>query len=51
MAKPKIRVTPLQVELAQAKVEADRALQRRPDPVLVKIASAGRASGSGRLAG
>jgi hypothetical protein len=52
MSKPKIRVTRLQVELAQAKVEADRALQRRPDPALVKIASAGREPGSGsRLAG
>jgi hypothetical protein len=51
MSKPKIRVTPLQVELAQAKVEADRALQRRPDPLLEKIASAGRRTGSGRLAG
>jgi len=44
-------VTRLQVELAQAKVEADRALQRRPDPALVKIASAGRTDSSGRLAG
>ena len=51
MAKPKIHVTRRQVELAQAKVEADRALQRRPDPLLVKIASAGRPTGSGRLAG
>jgi hypothetical protein len=51
MSKPKIRVTRLQVELAQAKVEADRALQRRPDPVLVKIANAGQVPGSGRPAG
>jgi hypothetical protein len=51
MSKPKIRVTRLQVELAQAKVEADRALQRTPDPLLVKIAKAGDAAGTGRLAG
>jgi hypothetical protein len=51
MSKPKIRVTRLQVELAQAKVEADRALQRTPDPLLVKIAKAGSDSGTGRLAG
>lgn len=42
MTKPRaqIRVTRRQVELAQAKVEADRALKRSPDPLLVKIASA-----------
>ena len=51
MTKPTIRVTRRQVELAQAKVEADRALQRRPDPLLVKIARAGDGGGSGRLAG
>lgn len=51
MSKPKIRVTRLQVELAQAKVEADRALQRTPDPLLVKIAAAGRSADRGRLAG
>ena len=42
MSKPRtqIRVTRRQVELAQAKVEADRALDRRPDPLLERIASA-----------
>jgi hypothetical protein len=33
------------------KVEADRALQRRPDPLLVKIARAGSADETGRLTG
>lgn len=53
VAKPKakIRVTRRQVELAQAKVEADTALQRTPDPLLVQIASAERSQRSGRLAG
>jgi hypothetical protein len=51
MAKPKIRVTRRQVELAQAKVEADRALQRSPDPLLVKIAAAGEKTTPDRLAG
>ena len=51
MSKPKIRVTRLQVELAQAKVEADRALQRKPDPLMVKIAKAGESAGASRLAG
>lgn len=50
-AKAKIRVTRRQVELAQAKVEADTALQRTPDPLLVRIASAERSQRSGRLAG
>ena len=42
MTKPRtqIRVTRRQVEVAQAKVEADRALDRRPDPLLEKIAGA-----------
>lgn len=50
MAKPaaRIQVTRRQVELAQAKVEADRALQRSPDPLLVKIASAGGQQTTGR---
>ncbi len=53
MAKPaaKIQVTRRQVELAQAKVEADRALRRSPDPLLVKIASAGGQRTAGRVAG
>jgi len=46
-----IRLSRLQVELAQAKVEADRALQRQPDPLLLKIAAAGEAPRRGRLAG
>jgi hypothetical protein len=33
-------VTRLQAELARAKVEADRARHRTPDPVLVRIAAA-----------
>ncbi len=53
MTKPKaqIRVTRRQVELAQAKVEADRALERSPDPLLVKIATADGQRTAGRLAG
>ncbi len=53
MAKPKpqIRVTRRQVELAQAKVEADTALERSPDPLLLKIASAGGRQAGRRLAG
>ena len=53
MAEPKakIRVTRRQVELAQAKVEADTALDRSPDPLLVKIASAGGHQAARRLAG
>lgn len=53
MAKPraKIRVTRRQVELAHAKVEADRALERSPDPLLVKIATAGGERTAGRAAG
>lgn len=52
MAEPrKIRVTRLQVELAQAKVEADRALRRRPDPVLVKVAAAAPSPPARKLAG
>lgn len=40
-----------QVELAQAKVEADRALKRSPDPLLVKIATAaGQQTSRRRLA-
>ena len=35
-----IKVTRLQAELARAKVEADRARHRTPDPLLVKIAAA-----------
>ena len=35
-----IKVTRLQAELARAKVEADRARDRTPDPLLVKIAAA-----------
>ena len=35
-----IRVTRLQAELARAKVEADLARDRTPDPLLVKIAAA-----------
>ena len=35
----------------QAKVEADRALQRTPDPLMVKIAKAGQSGGTDRLAG
>ncbi len=35
-----IRVTRLQAELARAKVEADRARDRTPDPLLVRIAAA-----------
>lgn len=53
MAKPRttISVTRRQVELAQAKVEADRALQRSPDPLLLKIAAAGDERSTDRLAG
>lgn len=53
MARPKakIRVTRRQVELAQAKVEADKALERSTDPLLVKIASAGGQRAARRLAG
>ncbi len=53
MAKPKasIRVTRRQVELAQAKVEADKELKRSPDPLLVKIAAAGGRRNSAPLAG
>lgn len=53
VAKPKatITVTRGQVELAQAKVEADKALKRSPDPLLVKIATAGHEQPSDRLAG
>ena len=45
----KVRVTRRQVELAQAKVEADR--RPRPDPLLVKIAAAGEQEDRRRLAG
>ncbi len=48
MAKRQITVTRRQVELAQAKVEADRALHRDPDPVLVRVAAAGDRSSTGR---
>lgn len=53
MAEPraKMSVTRLQVELAQAKVEADRARGRSPDPLLVKIAGAGQLPAADRLAG
>jgi hypothetical protein len=53
IAKPKakIRVTRRHVELAQAKVEADKAIERSTDPLLVKIAGAGRQYAARRLAG
>ena len=53
MDKPKatIRVTRRQVELAQAKVEADRQLRRNPDPVLVKVATAGAQPSARRVSG
>lgn len=43
MTKPRarVKVTRRQVELAQAKIEADRALKRSSDPLLLKIATAG----------
>ncbi len=47
----KVTVTRRQVELAQAKVEADRALRRSPDPLLVKIASAGGQRTTDRTSG
>lgn len=50
-SRTKIRVTRRQVELAQAKVEADQALERSPDPLLVKIASAGELRPTDRMAG
>ena len=53
MSEPRttVSVTRRQVELAQATVEADRALRRSPDPLLLKIATAGDQVRPGRLAG